>query len=270
MVSRVALVAFVSIAAGGCAEYVRPTGPVAESAPPLTLAPPPAQPPPDVAVDDCRHGTLADCAASCRGSAAAACDELGQRVCKEGSVDECRRSCDAGNGAACDALAEMYDRGWRVDESHAKAVELYDRQCKSGRRRSCGLAGEVLRGRLDDESPGATSHAELVAQAVPYFDAACDRAAPEAGDWTSWDLPAGGVGNPCAELLRLAPERILPALAARCAQAGPGDDAARACELVVESRASTAGARAAAMQKVCNLDPQGDACVRLKAAVGAP
>jgi hypothetical protein len=268
MVSRLALVAFAGIAAGACAEYVRPTGPAAESVP--GVAPSPAPPQMEEAVDTCRHGTLSQCAASCQAAAGSSCEELGKRICKEGSVDDCQGSCDAGNPAACDALADMYDRGWRVEESHAKAVELYDKQCKKGRRRSCGLAGEVLRNRLDDEGASTTRDSELTATVVQYFDAACDRSAPEAGDWTGWDMPAGGAGNPCAELLRMAPARILPALEARCAQAGRGDDAERACGLVVESHASSGAARAAALKTVCDHDPQGDACARLKVLAASP
>jgi hypothetical protein len=268
VVPRVAFFAFVAVASGACIDYVRPTGAVVESSPEVAFASP--APRVEEADHDCRHGALAECAASCQAAIGQSCDELGKRVCKEGSVDECQASCDAGNAAACDALAEMYDRGWRVEQSGAKALGLYDKQCKRGRRRSCGLAGEVLRRQLDDEGPGDAHDAEVTARAVEYFDAGCDRSAPEAGDWTSWDAPGGAAGNACAQLLRLAPERITPALEARCAQASRGDDAERACELVVESRASPAAARAAAARKVCGDDPEGDACARLEDLVASP
>jgi hypothetical protein len=252
------------------AETPPPPPPPAESA----RAPDPPPPP----TDDCPHGTLAACAASCNAHVDRACDELGQRTCTEGSVLECRAACDGDNDAACRALGELYERGNRVAQSDEAALEIYDRACKKGRRWGCTSAGDLLvshersywymLGRERSE-PSYAGPPGGLARAISYYDEGCDRVDPAAGSWIRWKWGAAN-GNACAQLVYAAPERVLSAFEARCAEPPIADrdhywrDRTDPCSIVVESDAAPRAAKVFAMQRICARDPQSDACGRLK------
>jgi hypothetical protein len=284
-VQIVGLLVAVSVAAGGvaaCAEQ-----PVVPSTPQVAVVAPAAPPPPaqDAAPDvppppsdDCPDGTLAACAASCAARVERACDELGKRTCTEGSVLECNAACDGGNDAACRALGAMYESGTRVARSEDSALELYDRECKKGRRWACSDAGDVLvrreQAHWDDLGPthGASDSPgdpEMLARTLSYYDAGCDKDDPGAGDWRHW-VWGRSWGNACAQLLYASPDRILPALEARCTEGPrPGEhenwlDRADPCTLVADSGASTTMAKSAAMQRICARNAQSEYCGRLK------
>jgi hypothetical protein len=223
---------------------------------------------PEKPASHCDHGKLSACAESCRAGLEGACDALGARTCKEGSILECRAACDGDNLAACDALAEMYENGDRVDRDDDQAIALHDRACAKGRRSSCTAAGDDVRQEMTKE--GADTE-RLTERAIRYFDAGCDKSKPDEGDWSTWTIPwtTGPSNLACAQLVLLAPERILPALEAKCGDPSryhPDKDREYpdACAILAGGKTIPRAAKELGLRQLCARDPQSESCGRLK------
>lgn len=151
----------------------------------------------------CRWGDKPACDDN---DAFAAHERKGVENCRSGSLVECAAACDLGIASSCRTLADYYLSGKRVTMDVDKAEALLGRGCDVGDQESC-----LSLGRLYDRHADTSSKYEL-SRATACFQHVCDDLSLDGCDALEHDHPdlaARGFAAICAEGSSEACERIV-------------------------------------------------------------